>query len=146
MNDIDALYRATVLDHYRNPRNRRPLPDADGSALVHNPVCGDQVRVEVKRDAGRLASLSAIARGCSIAVASASVMTEWARGRSPGEVPAAYAALRELVEKGEAVEDLPGSMRAFAPVARWPARRRCALLAWEALLEALGEPADQRIV
>jgi len=146
LSEIEALYRATVLEHYRNPRNRRPLSAPDGSALVHNPVCGDQVRVEIQRDGPRLDALAAISRGCSIAVASASVMTEWARGRSTEEVRAAHAALCRLVEDGEVDPALPEPMRPFAPVAGWPARRRCALLAWEALLSALGEPVDQRIV
>jgi nitrogen fixation NifU-like protein len=135
---IEALYREVVLEHYRNPRNRAPLAHPSAEALVSNPVCGDQVRVEIELRDGRIADVSARARGCSIAVAAGSVMTELVRGldavqaRALGEVAARIA-------RGEAVD--PGvdpRLRAFARVAALPSRQRCAALAWEALDEALG--------
>ena len=134
---IEELYREVVLDHYRKPRNRAPLEAPDGSALVHNPLCGDQVRVEVRLIEGRIQEVSARSRGCSIAVAAGSVMTELVAGCEPGE-SARLAGLLERLVGGEVVSpELDRRLRAFERVAELPSRRRCATLAWEALAEAL---------
>jgi nitrogen fixation protein NifU and related proteins len=136
---LERLYRETVLEHYRNPRNRTPLAAPQGRALVDNPVCGDQVRVEVKLADGRIAEISSVARGCSIAVASGSVMTELVRGLDREQSKAFAQALADLVHARPVPEDLVPKLRAFARVAELPSRRRCAMLAWEALDEALKE-------
>ena len=134
---VEALYRDVVLDHYRSPRNRRPLEHPDGFALVDNPVCGDQVKVEVRLEGGRIAEISARSRGCSIAVAAGSVMTELTRGGTLAQATELDRATRELVA-GEAPRDeLDRRLLAFRGVSRFPSRRRCALLAWEALAEAI---------
>lgn len=138
--EVDALYREVVLEHYRRPRNRRPLERADGSAIVDNPVCGDQVKVEVRLEGGRVREASALARGCSIAVAAGSVMTELVAGRSVAEARALSACAERIVGGEAPPADLDSRLRAFARVASLPSRRRCALLAWEALRLAL-EPA-----
>ncbi len=134
---VEALYREVVLDHYRHPRNREPLASADGEALVHNPVCGDQVRVEVALDGACVDEVSARTRGCSIAVAAGSVMTELVRGLDTGRVAELADAIRSLVSGDPPPESLDERLRAFARVADLPSRRRCALLAWDALDEAL---------
>lgn len=136
---LQALYRDVVLDHYRRPRNREPLPDADGSATVNNPVCGDQVRVRVRLDGCSIAALSVTTRGCSIAVAAGSVMSELTQGapiRVAGEL---HAALRRLLGGEAPSDELDRRLCAFAGVAPLRSRHRCALLAWEALDEALRE-------
>lgn len=144
---VQALYRSVVLEHYRRPRNRDPLPAPDGEATVHNPVCGDQVRVEVGLDGARISEVSARARGCSIAVAAASVMSELVGGADA----AGAARLAETLERIVAGEPAPPGtderLRAFAGVAPHRSRHRCATLAWEALAEALGgvpEPSSGR--
>jgi nitrogen fixation NifU-like protein len=134
---LDALYRETVLEHYRRPRGRQPLAAPERSALVHNPVCGDQVRVEIRLASGALAEVAAIVRGCSIAVASGSLMTEIAPGADAAAVAAQRAALAALVEGREPGPALDPRLQAFARVAELPSRRRCALLPWEALEQAL---------
>ena len=142
LDPVQALYRSVVLEHYRRPRNRDPLPAPDGEATVYNPVCGDQVLVEVALDGTRVASVSARARGCSIAVAAASVMTELVRG----EAAAGSARLAALLERIVAGEPAPGGtderLRAFAGVAPHRSRHRCATLPWEALAEALAAASD----
>jgi len=134
---LEELYRETVLEHYRNPRNRTPLSKPDVQALVDNPVCGDQVRVEVCLKGERLERVAAISRGCSIAVASGSLMTEWVQGRARGEVAPMHAALRELVRGGVRAAGVPDSLAVLERVRDLPSRQRCALLAWEALEVAL---------
>jgi nitrogen fixation protein NifU and related proteins len=130
---LDELYREVVLEHYRNPRNRLALPHPTGSARVTNPVCGDQVQVVD----GRIARVSSRARGCSIAVASGSVMTELVQGATPAAARGQSESLARVV-RGEPVPDgLDPRLRAFGRVATLPSRQRCATLAWEALAEAL---------
>ncbi len=141
--DLEALYRETVLEHYRRPRHRAPLEAPDATALVHNPVCGDQVRVEVRVRDGRIAEIASIARGCSIAVASGSVMTELVLERGVDAVPPLEAALRALVEGRGSAEGLDARLRAFERVAQLPSRRGCATLAWEALAQALASARQQ---
>ena len=135
---VEALYRDVVLDHYRHPRNREPLRVADGSAIVDNPVCGDQVRVELATHAGRIREVSARARGCSIAVAAASVMTELVVGLDRARTDELAERLERLVmgRSAAAAGPLDERLQAFERVADLPARRRCALLAWEALHDA----------
>ena len=134
---IEALYREVVLEHYRNPRNRAPLAHATAEALVSNPVCGDQVRVEVELQGGRIAAVSARARGCSIAVAAGSVMTELVRGLGPEQARALGAEAARVARGEPAPSELDARLRAFARVAALPSRQRCATLAWEALAECL---------
>jgi len=141
LNPVEELYRDVVLDHYRNPRNRAPLAEVHGTAQIDNPLCGDQVLVEVRIADGRIAEASSRARGCSIVVASGSVMTELAAGLEPGEAAALLQALERLVHGQPVPEDLDRRLRAFARVADLPSRRRCATLPWEALHEALREAA-----
>ncbi len=144
LDPTEALYREVVLEHYRRPLHREPLERPDGSATVDNPVCGDQVRVEVSLDEASIGDISARVRGCSIAVAAASIMGELVRGRPRSEVPRLREALAHLIEGGPVDETLDRRLRAFAGVARFPARRRCATLPWEALEEALGSAGASR--
>jgi nitrogen fixation NifU-like protein len=141
LSDVEALYREVVLEHYRNPRHRTPLAHPSAEASVANPVCGDQVHVEVELAAGRIADVSARTRGCSIAVAAGSVMTELVRGLAPAEAVALGDAAARIVRGEPAPADADPRLRAFARLAALPSRQRCALLAWEALAQALARAA-----
>ena len=138
--ELEALYREVVLEHYRNPRHRSALAHPSADARVTNPICGDQVHVEVELADGRIADVSARARGCSIAVASGSVMTELVLGASLPEARALAEALAQVVRGAPTRGELDPRLRAFGRVAELPSRQRCATLAWEALTEALGAP------
>jgi len=132
------LYGAIVIDHQRHPRNREPLAAPDASAVADNPVCGDRVVVEIRREGGAIAEISARARGCTLAVASASVMTELARGGTRAEIATLARALERIVAGDPAPASTDDRLRAFAGVGPHPSRHRCATLPWEALEEALG--------
>ncbi len=136
---IEALYKEVVLEHFRHPRNRSPLDAPDGSSLVVNPVCGDQVRVEVKLSDGRVSSASARTRGCSIAVAAGSVMTEIVAGMDRAAITALATEVERVVRGDDTGDELDERLRAFHRVAQLPSRQRCALLPWEALEEAINE-------
>ena len=135
--ELEALYRDVVLDHFRSPRGRAPLPRPDARGLAVNPTCGDQVEVELALDGDRIAAVSARAVGCSIAVAAASVLTELVPGAGPEAVAALASDLEAIVHGRAPARPVDARLRAFAPVASLPSRQRCALLAWEAIDAAL---------
>lgn len=137
LSPAEALYRDVVLEHYRRPRNRARLTDPDASALARNPLCGDQVEVEVQLQSRRVHKISARTRGCSIAVAAASIMTDLIPNLPPEEVEALHAMLKEMLETGTPPKAIPRELRAFEQISQLESRKRCALLPWEALFQAL---------
>src|SRR6476661_1435013 len=136
---IGALYQEMILDHYRRPRNKGELPTADESVLMKNPLCGDEIGVHVKFDGDVVSDLSFSGRGCSISQASASMMTQLVKGRKLEDVEALRSRFRDMVMgDAEAADDKSlGSARALSGVCKFPARVKCALLAWNALETAV---------
>ena len=135
--DPQSLYRTLVLDHGTHPRNRGPLAGGTHKATLDNPLCGDRVTVHLKVSSDRLLEVAFEARGCLIAHASASLMTEAIAGTTVAEALALAEMLEALVGDGRA----PGEAGALEPlrgVRDFPARKTCATLAWEALRVALG--------
>jgi nitrogen fixation NifU-like protein len=118
------------------------MPDATSLAQGRNPLCGDQVTVYVKLEGGRVADVSFQGSGCAISKASASLLTDQLKGRTPAEARGMCAQLRELVTTGKASEEL-GKLAVLSGVHKYPARVKCAILPWHALLAALeggGQP------
>jgi len=150
--DLDALYQEIILDHYRNPHHAG-LREPYGAEVHHvNPTCGDEVtlRVQLAGAPGgqRVVDVSYDAEGCSISQASASVMADLVIGKDLDEALATHAAFLTLMQgKGqvEPDEDVLEDGIAFAGVAKFPARVKCALLSWMAFKDAAaqsqGEPA-----
>ena len=136
---LSALYQEVILDHYRRPRNRGTLAEPTGSASLRNPLCGDEVDVQVTVQDGRVADVKFGGRGCSISQASASMMTELVKGRTPDEVHALGERFAEMIRgNAEAAKDQAlGQARALSGVSRFPTRVRCALIAWEAMERAV---------
>jgi nitrogen fixation NifU-like protein len=139
--ELSALYQELILDHYRRPRNKGTLENADASVEVKNPLCGDEIGLQVAFDADGVRDLRFSGRGCSISQASASMMTQLVKGKTGEEIEAIRKQFRDLmmgVESG-ADEARLGALRALAGVARFPARVKCALLPWNALETALAD-------
>ena len=134
---LSALYQEVILDHYRRPRNKGTLEDATGSASLRNPLCGDEVDVQVEMRDGRVADVKFGGRGCSISQASASMMTELVKGKTPEEVHAIGEQFAAMI-RGEGVDQALGHARALSGVSRFPTRVRCAMIAWEAVARAVG--------
>lgn len=139
MNGLDDLYQEILLDHYRRPRNFGPLPGANREADGHNPLCGDRVHVHVRLEGDRVADLRFEGSGCAISTASASMMTERAKGRSRAEIETELERFRALVTGEGTVpgEDEMGELAALAGVRAFPMRVKCATLAWHTLKAAL---------
>ena len=138
MGGLDDLYQELILDHYKNRRNRGAL-DAPSIAVDHNnPLCGDQVHLEVLVDGPRLADLRYTGDGCSISQASASMMSEVVIGRSTEDALSLVEHFRRVMHGDEpADEDRLRDAVALEGVAKFPARVKCALLSWMALKDAI---------
>ena len=141
--EIAALYQELILDHYRRPRNKGELEGATSSAIMKNPLCGDEVALHVKLDGDTVSDLRFSGRGCSISQASASMMTQLVKGKSAGEIEQLRNTFRDMVMGTTVADDTAagklGSLRALGGVSRFPARVKCALLAWNALDSAMSE-------
>ncbi|WP_425145677.1 Fe-S cluster assembly sulfur transfer protein SufU [Deinococcus sp.] len=132
----EALARELIAAHFKRPHHAHALPDA-ASAHLENPSCGDQVTVWVRLQ-GETLELSFEGKGCAISQASASMMTDLLRGQTrqrAGELSAAFRAM--IMAQAPPSAEL-GELQALAGVSRLHARRKCALLAWRALDQALG--------
>ena len=139
--EIGALYQEMILDHYRRPRNKGTLDRADASVEMKNPLCGDEITLQVAFNGNGVSDLKFSGRGCSISQASASMMTQLVKGKDAEEINALRNRFREMVlgDPSAVTDERLGSLRALSGVARFPARVRCALLAWNALESALAE-------
>lgn len=133
----EAVYQEQILAHYRKPHNRGTLPGATASARVSNPTCGEEIAVEAIVDGGVIRDVRFAGEGCSLTTASASMMTEMVKGASVGAVARTRAALERLLRREAVTRDALGSLVAFEPVARHPARIDCVLMPWRALEEAV---------
>ncbi|HEU4332273.1 MAG TPA: SUF system NifU family Fe-S cluster assembly protein [Lapillicoccus sp.] len=134
------LYQELILEHSKRPHRAGLREPFDAEVHHVNPTCGDEVTVRVELDGDTVRDVSYDALGCSISVASASVLSEQVTGHSVREALEAYNAMKAmLTSKGEdpGDEDVIGDGVAFAGVARYPARVKCALLGWSAFTDAL---------
>lgn len=137
--DLTELYQEIILDHNKRPRNFRPLPDATHHAEGNNPMCGDELEVFLRVVDGRIEEVTFQGQGCAISRASASLLTEMLAGKSIGEAEAAGADVLELLRSSDRQMDLAehGDLAALAGVRQFPARIKCATLAWHAAEAAL---------
>ena len=136
MSSIEELYRAVIMDHAKNPKNKG-LTHGEGYQFVHfkNPSCGDDINVEVKIEDGVIKDIHQDGRGCSISMSSASVMSDTLKGLKVDE------ALEVINPKHE--EEL-GEAVAYSGVSQFPARIKCATLAWKAIEQAIKEASNDK--
>ena len=139
MSELNDLYQSVILDHNKRPRNRRRLPTATRVASGDNPTCGDQCTVYLRMAGGRIGEITFEGSGCAISQASASLMTTQLKGKTADEAAALFGEFAEIVKTGKAPEEF-SELAAFAGVHAFPARIKCATLAWHAALEALKQP------
>ncbi len=137
----DELYREIILDHYRHPRHRGELADADTASHGHNPLCGDEVDVTLRVRDGSLEAVAFDGQGCSISMASASMMAEEMQGLSTGQARDLIGQFRGMLVEGRDPEELgrSGDLEALSGVRRYAARIKCAMLAWTTLEAGLDQ-------
>lgn len=139
MPDLRDLYQELILDHSRRPRNFREMPDPDRKAEGYNPLCGDQLTVYVRMNDSLIEDISFVGSGCAISKASASMMTATVKGKTREEAESLFGKFHHMITvdpKSADPADL-GKLAAFAGVAEFPVRVKCATLPWHTLKAAL---------
>jgi nitrogen fixation NifU-like protein len=131
---LDDIYKEVILDHYKDPRNKRELPGAELQCHANNPLCGDEITVYAHVEGDRVAEVTFQGAGCSISQSSASMMTESVTGSSIADAKALAAGFRGDVEPDE---ETFGDLVALKGVVQYPIRIKCAVLAWDVLQDAL---------
>jgi nitrogen fixation protein NifU and related proteins len=138
MSHLRDLYQEVIFEHYKAPRNHHALASANHVAHGHNRLCGDQVTVYLQVQDGVIADLSFEGAGCAISTASASLMTDALKGKTLGEAEHLFEAFHRMVTGGDAGPDPAlGKLEVLAGVREFPARVKCATLAWHTLQAAL---------
>ncbi len=140
MSDLRDLYQQVILDHQKKPRNFRALPIANRQAEGFNPLCGDKVQLFLKMENGVIQDVGFQGTGCAISTASASMMTEAIKGKTPAEAEAIFKRFQDLVtSEPHTPTSAPelGKLEVFTGVREFPVRVKCATLAWHTLLAAL---------
>ncbi|TKH43524.1 SUF system NifU family Fe-S cluster assembly protein [Paenibacillus terrae] len=136
---LDDLYRRVIMDHYKNPRNRGRFEDDAVTVDLNNPTCGDRISLQLKTKDGVVEDARFTGEGCSISMSSASMMTEAVKGKTIDQALDMASRFSSLM-KGEAVEfDDYEELEALSGVNKFPARIKCATLAWNALRKGIDE-------
>lgn len=138
---LNSLYQQLILEHYRSPRNKAELPEKTVEIHMANPVCGDEIRLQLRIEDGRIEEAKFVGQGCSISQAAVSMMTTKLEGRSLEEADVLAQRFTDMMHgDAEAAKDRElGDLRALAGVSKFPVRIKCALLGFDALQEALKE-------
>ena len=135
---LDDIYKEVILDHYKNPRNKRELPGAEFSCTRNNPLCGDEIGVFVHVEDDAIADVTFQGAGCSISQSSASMMTQAVAAKPVADALAMVADFRGMMAgEVEPTEERFGDLVALKGVVKYPIRIKCAVLAWDVLQEAL---------
>ncbi len=140
MSDLDELYQEVILDHNKSPRNFREMTDANHKAEGYNPLCGDHVTVFLRLENGVIQDISFQGSGCAISKASASMMTAELKGKNEAAAQALFDNVHKMLtgdESGGQVADKVGKLQILSGVCKFPARVKCASLAWHTVVAAL---------
>ncbi|MCM3765866.1 Fe-S cluster assembly sulfur transfer protein SufU [Neobacillus niacini] len=139
--NLDALYRRVIMDHYKNPRNRGVLEDGNHTINMNNPTCGDRIQLTLKVEDGIVVDAKQEGEGCSISMSSASMMTQAIKGKKIEQALKLSKIFSDMMQgKDYDEEDVDlGDIEALQGVCKFPARIKCATLAWKAMEKSLKE-------
>lgn len=143
--NLDQLYRQVIMDHYKNPRNKGVLEDGALNINMNNPTCGDRIQLTLKVEDGKIESAKFDGEGCSISLASASMMTQAVKGL-PVEDALKLAKIFYDMMLGNDYDDASydlGDIEALQGVSKFPARIKCATLAWKAMEQGVGKQEEE---
>jgi len=135
--DLADLYQQVILDHSKSPRNFGKLSSANRTAQGHNPLCGDNYTIYALMDGDAIKEISFQGSGCAISKASASLLTELVKGKNRAEVKALFDKVHEMITTGKVDANGMGKLSVFAGVHKFPARVKCAILPWHAVMAAV---------
>jgi nitrogen fixation NifU-like protein len=134
--DFRDFYNQMIVDHSNKPRNFHLLEGANHSAQGHNPICGDNIILYINLDGDLIKDISFTGSGCALSTASASMLTEFAKGKTKADVEKMFGRMRELITTGNVTGDF-GKLSVFSAVHKRPERVKCAILPWHAVMAAL---------
>ena len=142
---LNSLYQQLILEHYRNPRNKAELKEKTVEIHMATPVCGDEIRLQLRIEDDAIVEAKFVGQGCSISQAAVSMMTTLLEGRSLNDADALARRFTELMHGDEtaAKDRTLGDLRALQGVSKFPVRIKCALLGFDALQEALKKNAAE---
>ena len=139
--DLNDLYQQVILDHSKSPRNFQKMEKANRVAEGKNPLCGDQVTLYLLMEDEIVKDISFQGSGCAISKASASLLTESLKGKTRDQVKRLFEEVRAMITTGKINGDELGKLAVFAGVHKFPARVKCAILPWHAVVAAMeGKP------
>ena len=139
-NNLDQLYRQVIMDHYKNPRNKGSLEDGSFTIDMNNPTCGDRIHLTLKVEDGVVQDAKFDGEGCSISMASASMMTQTVKGKEIEKALKLSKIFSDMIQGNEYDDDVDlGDIEALQGVAKFPARIKCATLAWKAMEKGVQE-------
>lgn len=144
---LTSLYQQLILEHYRRPRNKAELDEKTIEIHMANPVCGDEIRLQLRIANNRIEEAAFLGQGCSISQAAISMMTVLLKGRELEDAEAIAARFTQMMHgDDEAAKDRAlGDLRALQGVSKFPVRIKCALLGFDALREALRESREDPV-
>ena len=137
MNDLRDLYQQLILDHNQSPRNFGVLEGANRSARGYNPLCGDEINVSAVLGSDIIKAIKFEGAGCAISKASASIMTTVVKGKTVPEARKVIERFHRMATTGEMNGQDMGKLAALADIHKYPARVKCAMLAWRTLSASL---------
>ncbi|WP_068672821.1 Fe-S cluster assembly sulfur transfer protein SufU [Oceanobacillus sp. Castelsardo] len=140
LNNLDTLYRQVIMDHYKNPRNRGVVEGDSVSVDMNNPTCGDRIRLQLKVEDGIVKDAKFEGEGCSISMSSASMMTQAVKGKKIEDAMKMSELFSDMMLGKELDTNLDlGDIEALQGVSKFPARIKCATLAWKAMEKGVKE-------
>ncbi len=142
---VHDLYEETILDHSKRPRNCHAMDDANRKAEGYNPLCGDKLKLYLKVEDDIVKDVSFVGSGCAISTASASLMTETLKGKTRAEALKILDRFHDLLTTDTPVTKELGKLVVFCGVRDYPARVKCATLAWHTLKSALDNDDEQQV-
>lgn len=139
-NNLDQLYRTVIMDHYKKPRNKGILEGSNVAIEMNNPTCGDRIHLTLQVEDNVVTDAKFEGEGCSISMSSASMMTQMVKGKTTEEAVELAHEFSNMMLGNELDEDLDfGDVEALSGVAQFPARIKCATLAWKAMEKGINE-------
>jgi len=139
---LDDLYRRVIMDHYKTPRNQGEIDSNAVTIDLNNPTCGDRISLQMEIEDGVVKQAKFRGEGCSISMASASMMTEAVKGKKLDEALAMADKFSEMMKGASVTFDEYEDIEALTGVSKFPARIKCATLAWNALRKGVAEHKD----
>jgi nitrogen fixation protein NifU and related proteins len=143
---VDDLYQELILDHSKRPRNGHSMDDANRKAEGYNPLCGDKLKLYLKLEGDIVKDVSFVGSGCAISTASASLMTESLKGKTREEALKLLDKFHDLLTTDTPISKDLGKLVVFCGVRDYPARVKCATLAWHTLKNALTSESPEPVV